>query len=72
MHHQLDQLYNKHPRDVSIQFRQFPLKMHSGSRLKALAALCADQQNQYLKYSNKIYIDLNALTQYQFHICGSA
>jgi uncharacterized membrane protein/predicted DsbA family dithiol-disulfide isomerase len=65
VHHQLDDLYNKHPHDVSIQFRQFPLKMHSGSRLKALAALCADQQNQYLKYSNKIYTDLNALTQYQ-------
>jgi uncharacterized membrane protein len=64
-HHQLDKLYHQYPNDIRINFRQFPLKGHSGARLKALAALCSDQQDKYLKYSTKIYANLSPLNKYQ-------
>ncbi len=62
-HHKLDTLYQKYPNDIQLIFRQYPLS--NESRPKALAALCADQQNQYLAYSNKLYAMFKPLNQTQ-------
>jgi protein-disulfide isomerase len=58
-HDELKALYNQYPKDIQLTFRHLPLSRHSGSYMKAIAAVCADQQGKTLKYSDLVFGNMN-------------
>ncbi len=51
-------LQKQYSNDVSVQFRNMPISSHKGSHLKAISAICAQDQDIFINYSQKLFEDL--------------
>ena len=51
----LHELLKKHPHDIKIVTRNYPLPFHNRARPLALAVLCAKEQGQYEPYREKVF-----------------
>jgi len=53
----------KHPDDVRLVFRHFPLtELHPNAQISAVAAVCADQQGKFWELHDAMYRDQGALS----------
>jgi protein-disulfide isomerase len=48
-------LLDKHPKDVKLVLKNFPLPMHPFARKAAAAALAADKQGKFWQFSDKLF-----------------
>jgi protein-disulfide isomerase len=53
----------KHPADVRLVFKQFPLDIHSQSALAAEAALAAHAQGKFWPMHDKMYANFRVMSQ---------
>jgi len=58
-HDELKSLYNQYPEDIQLTFRHLPLPSHSGSYMKAVAAVCADAQGKAMAYTDLVFGNLD-------------
>jgi len=65
MYSRLLSFQSEFPKDVSVSFRQYPLKTHPGAYRKSLAAICAAKQDQFFSYSNALFQSLDPLSEVQ-------
>jgi protein-disulfide isomerase len=55
-------LLAKHPADVRLVFKQFPLDTHSSAQLAAEAALAAHAQGKFWPMHDKLYANFQSLS----------
>ena len=60
--HRIDELLAKHPADVRLVFKQFPLDIHSQAALAAEAALAAHAQGKFWPMHDKLYANFRAIS----------
>ena len=61
--HHIDEILAKHPADVRLVFKQFPLDIHSQAELAAEAALAAHAQGKFWPMHDKLYANFRDLSQ---------
>jgi protein-disulfide isomerase len=61
--HHIDELMAKHPADVRLVFKQFPLDIHSQAAMAAEAALAAHAQGKFWPMHDKMYAHFRDLSQ---------
>ena len=61
--HQIDNLLAKHPQDVRLVFKQFPLDIHSDAALAAEAALAAHAQGKFWPMHDKLYANFRSISR---------
>jgi protein-disulfide isomerase len=61
--HRLDDLLAKHPQDIRLIFKQFPLDIHSDAALAAEAALAAHAQGKFWPMHDKLYANFRSITR---------
>ena len=59
--HHIDEILAKHPADVRLVFKQFPLDIHSQAELAAEAALAAHAQGKFWPMHDKLYANFRDL-----------
>ncbi len=60
-HRVLGELQKLYPDDVRVVFRDFPLPQHPQARPAALASECANEQEKFWPYHDKLFQDQSAL-----------
>ena len=60
--HHIDEILAKHPADVRLVFKQFPLDIHSQAALAAEAALAAHAQGKFWPMHDKLYANFRSLS----------
>ena len=60
-HRVIGELQKLYPDDVRVVYRDFPLPQHPHARPAALAAECANEQEKFWPYHDKLFQDQNAL-----------
>ncbi|MBZ5595995.1 MAG: thioredoxin domain-containing protein [Acidobacteriia bacterium] len=60
--HRIDEILAKHPADVRLVFKQFPLDIHSQAALAAEAALAAHAQGKFWPMHDKLYANFRDLS----------
>jgi protein-disulfide isomerase len=60
--HRIDEIMAKHPADVRLVFKQFPLDIHSQAALAAEAALAAHAQGKFWPMHDKLYANFRAIS----------
>lgn len=58
----LQEIVDKYQEQVRIVFRNFPLGNHSRAKPAAVAALCADRQDQFWAYHDRLFENSRALS----------
>ena len=58
----LEQIEERYPEQVRIVYRNFPLGNHSRAKPAAEAALCANEQDQFWAYHDKLFENTRALS----------
>jgi protein-disulfide isomerase len=58
----LNNLLDKHPNDVRLVFKQFPLDIHSQAEFAAQAALAAHAQGKFWPMHDKLYANFRSLS----------
>jgi protein-disulfide isomerase len=61
--HHIDEILAKHPADVRLVFKQFPLDIHSQAELAAEAALAAHAQGKFWPMHDKLYANFRAISK---------
>ena len=61
--HRLDDLLAKHPQDIRLIFKQFPLDIHSDAALAAEAALAAHAQGKFWPMHDKLYANFRSISR---------
>lgn len=61
--HHIDEVMAKHPVDVRLVFKQFPLDIHSQAALAAEAALAAHAQGKFWPMHDKLYANFRSISQ---------
>lgn len=61
--HQIDTLLSKHPQDIRLVFKQFPLDIHSDAALAAEAALAAHAQGKFWPMHDKLYANFRSISR---------
>lgn len=61
--HHIDEILAKHPADVRLVFKQFPLDIHSQAALAAEAALAAHAQGKFWPMHDKLYANFRTLSK---------
>ena len=61
--HRIDEVMAKHPADVRLVFKQFPLDIHSQAALAAEAALAAHAQGKFWPMHDRLYANFRTLSQ---------
>jgi protein-disulfide isomerase len=61
--HHIDEVLAKHPADVRLVFKQFPLDIHSQAALAAEAALAAHAQGKFWPMHDKLYANFRTISQ---------
>jgi protein-disulfide isomerase len=61
--HRLDDILAKHPEDVRLVFKQFPLDIHSQAALAAEAALAAHAQGKFWPMHDKLYANFRSISR---------
>ncbi len=57
----LNEILNLYKNDVHYVMRNFPLEFHSFAKKAGAAALCANDQNKYWEYSDKLWANQGSL-----------
>jgi len=58
----LDQILSSYEGEVKLIFKHFPLQFHQYAKKSAEAAECADDQEKFWEYHDKLFENQNALT----------
>jgi protein-disulfide isomerase len=66
----LNSLMAKHPADIRLVFKQFPLDIHSQAALAAEAALAAHAQGKFWAMHDKLYANFRVLSPEKILECG--
>lgn len=61
--HHIDEILAKHPADVRLVFKQFPLDIHSQAEMAAEAALAAHAQGKFWPMHDKLYGHFREISQ---------
>jgi len=61
--HHIDEVLAKHPADVRLVFKQFPLDIHSQAALAAEAALAAHAQGKFWPMHDRLYANFRTISQ---------
>jgi protein-disulfide isomerase len=61
--HRIDEVMARHPADVRLVFKQFPLDIHSQAALAAEAALAAHAQGKFWLMHDKLYANFRDISQ---------
>ena len=61
--HHIDEVMARHPADVRLVFKQFPLDIHSQAALAAEAALAAHAQGKFWPMHDKMYANFRDISQ---------
>ncbi len=61
--HHIDEVLAKHPADVRLVFKQFPLDIHSQAEMAAEAALAAHAQGKFWPMHDKLYGHFREISQ---------
>lgn len=61
--HHIDEILARHPADVRLIFKQFPLDIHSQAALAAEAALAAHAQGKFWPMHDKLYANFRDISQ---------
>lgn len=56
----------KHPKDVKVVFKQFPLTMHKQAHSAALASLAAHRQGKFWEYHDLLFENQKALSEAKY------
>lgn len=66
----LNSLLAKHPADIRLVFKQFPLDIHSQAALAAEAALAANAQGKFWPMHDKLYANYRTLSPGKIFECA--
>jgi len=66
--HRIDEVLAKHPADVRLVFKQFPLDIHSQAALAAEAALAAHAQGKFWPMHDKLYANFREISQEKINL----
>jgi protein-disulfide isomerase len=66
-HKQIMDLVERHPQDVRVIFRHFPLKMHKNANTAAYAAACAHLQGKFWPYAGLLFKNQRKLGRNQLY-----
>lgn len=66
----LNRLMAKHPADIRLVFKQFPLDIHSQAALAAEAALAANAQGKFWPMHDKLYANFRILSPEKILECA--
>ena len=58
----LDQVLRKHPKQVKVVYKSFPLGMHQFAKQAAEAALAANKQGKFWEFHDELYKNLRSLS----------
>jgi protein-disulfide isomerase len=61
-----DEVLAKHPKDVKIVFKQFPLAMHKMAQSAALASLAAHRQGKFWQYHDLLFENQKSLSEEKY------
>jgi len=58
----LEQVLEKYPKEVSLVFKNFPLRNHRFARKAAIAALAANMQGKFWEFHDRLFNNYNRLS----------
>jgi len=61
-----DEVLAKHPKEVKIVFKQFPLAMHKMAQSAALASLAAHRQGKFWQYHDLLFENQKSLSEEKY------
>ncbi len=61
-----DEVLAKHPKEVKIVFKQFPLTMHKMAQSAALASLAAHRQGKFWQYHDLLFENQKSLSEEKY------
>ena len=60
---ELEQVLEKHPKEVKLVYKNFPLRNHKFSMQAAIAALAAEKQGKFWEFHDLLFKDYNRLNE---------